>query len=158
MTAAQRSMRDQQSERRWFVHIGLIASFGIALAVIVARMGTTVHVLAGLCWAGLVGVHLAQRRRTVTALAPDLVRPVRWRSRRGRLALSATVLAFLAVNVVASGIVVWITGRTVMLPVHEVGIPLPDLNWHSSTSLLLVIYLIVHVVRRAARLRSSHIR
>jgi hypothetical protein len=83
---------------------------------------------------------------------------VAWRTRRGRLALSDAILGFLAVNAVVSGVVVWITGRSVMVPLQRIGIPIPPLNWHTSTSLLLVIYLVIHVIRRAARLRHSHIR
>jgi heme exporter protein D len=147
--------------RRWRVHLGLIASFGLALVASIGRSGltgVTLHVLAGLCFAGLVVVHLAQRRRTLRGLAPDLARPASWRRQRGRLALSAGVLVFLAGNVIVSGVVDWITGRAVMLPPRAIGIPLPALNWHTTTSLVLVVYLVVHVVRRRARLRHSQIR
>jgi hypothetical protein len=154
VAAVEERANDPYSVRRWRVHLGLIVSFGLALLVITARMGLLPHIVAGLCFAGLVGVHLAQRRRTVTTLVPDLARPVRWRTRRGRLALSDAVLAFLAVNVVVSGVVDWITGRTVMVPIG----PLPPLNWHTSTSLFLVAYLIVHIGRRLGRLRHSRIR
>jgi hypothetical protein len=57
-----------------------------------------------------------------------------------------------------SGVVDWITGRSVMLPLATIGLPLPSLNWHTTTSLILVIYLVVHVLRRRARLRHSQIR
>jgi hypothetical protein len=147
--------------RRWLVHLGLIASFGLALVASIGRSGLTgltLHVVAGLCFAGLVVVHLAQRRRTLRGLAPDLTRPARWRRQRGRLALSAGVLVFLAGNVIVSGVVDWSAGRSVMLPVRAIGIPLPALNWHTTTSLILVVYLVVHVVRRRARLRHSQIR
>ena len=154
MAAVEDRTNDPYSVRRWRVHLGLIVSFGLALFVITARMGLLLHIVAGLCFAGLVGVHLAQRRRTLATLVPDLARPVRWRTRRGRLALSDAVLAFLAANAVISGVVDWITGHSVMVPVW----PLPPLTWHTSTSLLLVVYLIVHIGRRLARLRHSHIR
>ena len=65
---------------------------------------------------------------------------------------------FLAGNVIVSGVVDWITGNSVMLPLRSIGIPLPALNWHTTTSLVLVVYLVVHVVRRRARLRHSQIR
>jgi heme exporter protein D len=147
--------------RRWLVHLGLIVSFGLALVASIGRSGLTgltLHVGAGLCFAGLVVVHLAQRRRTLRGLAPDLARPTSWRRQRGRVALSAGILVFLAGNVVVSGLVDWITGRSAMLSLRAIGIPLPALNWHTTTSLVLVIYLIVHVVRRRARLRHSQIR
>jgi hypothetical protein len=149
---------DPYSERRWWVHLGLIVTFGLALLLFVARMGLTLHIIAGLCFGGLVVVHLAQRRRTLRTLASDLVRPVRWLTRRGRLAFSALVLIFLAANVIASGIVDWLKGHSVMLEVRTVGIPLPAFNWHTTTSLLLIVYVVVHVLRRLARLRHSRIR
>src|SRR4051794_5229366 len=98
---------DAHALRRWRGHLGLILSVGLALLVITAGMGLTLHIVAGLCFAGLVGVHLAQRRRTVRTLAPDAIRPAKWRARRGRLALSDLVLAFLAANAVVSGVVDW---------------------------------------------------
>jgi len=161
MTVTTDERQARHELRRWLVHLGLIVSFGLALAASIGRSGATgltLHVVAGLCFAGLVAFHLAQRRRTLRGLAPDLTRPVRWRRQRGRLALSAAVLVFLAGNVIVSGVADWITGRSVMVPVRSIGIPLPALNWHTTTSLILVIYLVVHVVRRAARLRHSQIR
>jgi hypothetical protein len=150
---------DRHGVRRWRVHLALIASLGLALLAVAMRTGLSVHIVAGLCFAGLVGAHLAQRRRTVRTLVPDLTRPARWRTLRGRLALSDAVLVFLAANVVVSGVVDWITGRSLMVPVHALtGLPLPSLNWHTTTSLVLVVYLVVHVVRRRARLRHSQIR
>ncbi len=145
---------DPYSTRRWWVHLGLLVSCGAALLIVLARTGTGVHILAGLCFAGLVGAHLTQRRRTVRTLAGDIVSPSRWRTRHGRLALSGAVLAFLALNVVVSGIVDWASARPVM-----VGLPgMAALNWHTTTGLLLAVYLVVHVVRRRARLRHSRIR
>lgn len=159
MAATEDRRSDPYGARRWQVHLGLIAAFGLALLVLVTRTGLILHILAGLCFAGLVGAHLAQRSRTVRTLAPYLTRPASWRTRRGRIALSDGVLAFLAANVVVSGIADWVVRRSVMLPVRALtGIPLPPLNWHTTTSLLLVVYLMVHVARRRARLRHSHIR
>jgi hypothetical protein len=137
--------------RRWWVHIGRIASFGVAALVVVARQGIGVHVLAGVCFAVLVGAHLVQRRRTVRALAtslPNLTAP------RGRLALSDAVLLFLAANAIVSGLVDWMSPAPVM-----VGLPgIPPLNWHTTTSLLLLVYVVMHVIRRRSRLRHSQIR
>jgi hypothetical protein len=158
VTAIDERKNDPYSERRWRVHLGLLVSFGLALWLFVGRTGLTLHIVAGLCFAGLVGVHLAQRVRTLRTLATDLMRPVRWLTRRGRLALSDLVLVFLAANVVVSGVVDWSQGHSVMLQLRTVGIPLPGLNWHTTTSLLLLIYVVVHVIRRFARLRHSRIR
>jgi hypothetical protein len=159
MTVTDNKTSDRYGARRWWVHLGLIGSAGLALLVLLQRPGLTVHVLAGSCFAVLAGVHLAQRRRTLLTLGGNLVRPARWPTRRGRLSLSAAVLIFLAANVIVSGVVDWLTHRTVMVSVRPLtGIPLPPLNWHTSTSLILVVYLVVHVVRRWARLRHSRIR
>jgi hypothetical protein len=149
---------DPYSVRRWRVHLGLIVSFALALWLFVGRTGLTLHIVAGLCFAGLVSVHLVQRRRTLRRLAADLMRPVRWWTRRGRLALSDGVLVFLAANVIASGVVDWFDGHSVMLSGRTIGIPLPPINWHTTSSLLLVVYVVVHVLRRLSRLRHSRIR
>jgi hypothetical protein len=138
--------------RRWWVHLGLIASFGLAALIVVARQSLVVHILAGVGFAALVGVHLVQRRRTVRALATSL--PALTGSPRGRLALSDAILVFLAANAIVSGLVDWISARPVM-----VGLPgMAPLNWHTTTSLLLIVYVVVHVIRRRSRLRHSHIR
>lgn len=138
--------------RRWWVHVGLIVSFGLAALVLVAGQGFGVHILAGIGFAALLAVHLVQRRRTVRALAAGL--PTLTRSPRGRLALSDAILVFLAANAIVSGVIDWATTRPVM-----VGLPgMAPLNWHTTTSLLLLVYVIVHVVRRRRRLRHSHIR
>ena len=145
---------DPLGTRRWQVHLGLIVSFAVALFFVIARMSMGVHIFAGLCFAALLGVHLAQRRRTVRTLAGSLIETPAWRTRRGRLALADGVLAFLAVNVVVSGFVDWTSSRPVMVRLPG----LAPLNWHTTTSLLLLGYLVVHVARRRSRLRHSHVR
>jgi len=145
---------DSLGARRWQVHLGLIVSFGVALLFVIVHMSVDVHVLAGACFAVLVGAHLAQRRRTVRTLAGSLVETPFWRTPRGRMALSDGVLAFLAVNVVLSGIVDWASPQPVMVPLPG----LRSLNWHTTTSVLLLAYLVVHITRRRARLRHSRIR
>ena len=136
---------DPYGTRRWWVHVGLIVSFAVSVLVILARMGVGLHILAGLGFTGLVGAHLIQRRRTLRSLAA----PPTWRTRRGRLALSDAVLVFLALNVVLSGVADWASARVIMVG---------RLNWHTTSSVLLVVYVVVHVVRRRARLRHSRIR
>lgn len=145
---------DPFGTRRWQVHLGLIVSFGVALFFVIARVGVGLHIVAGLCFAALVGVHLAQRRRAVRSLAGSLVETPFWRKPRGRMAVADSVLAFLAVNVVLSGIVDWASPRPVMVRLPG----LTPLNWHTTTSLLLLVYLVAHVARRRARLRHSRIR
>jgi hypothetical protein len=154
MAATELDPGNAYAARRWLVHLGLMTSFAVAVVVILARMGVGLHILAGLAFAGLIGTHLVQRRRTVHALTGSLTRPPTWRTRRGHLALADSLLAFLAVNVVLSGVADWASPRPVMI-----GLPgMAPLNWHTTTSLLLIVYLPVHVVRRRARLRHSRIR
>jgi hypothetical protein len=99
----------------------------------------------------LVVLHLLQRRKTVQRLASTLWRATTWVKPRGRLAWSDTVLIFLTVNVLVSGSVDLATGKKTPLPVLAI-------SWHVLSSLLLFGYLIVHVVRRRARLSHSHVR
>lgn len=138
--------------RRWWVHLGLIASLGLAVLILLAGRSIAVHIVAGVSFAALVGMHLVQRRRIVRTLAVSL--PALTASPRGRLALSDAILVFLAANAIVSGLVDWVSPRPVM-----VGLPgMAPLNWHTSTSLLLLVYVVVHVVRRRSRLRHSKIR
>jgi hypothetical protein len=146
--------RDPLGARRWQVHLGLIVSFAVALSIVVAHMGVDIHIIAGLCFAALVAVHLVQRQRMVRTLAGSLIETPFWRTPRGRMALSDCVLAFLAVNVVLSGIADWMLRQPVMLPLPGVR----SLNWHTTTSILLLAYLVVHIARRRSRFRHSHIR
>jgi hypothetical protein len=153
MAATEVGSNDTYSTRRWWVHLGLLASLAVSLLTVLARLGVDLHIIAGLCFALLVGAHLAQRRRTLHALAGNLFTPA-WRTPRGRLAVADGVLAFLAANVMLSGIADWMLRQPVM-----VGVPgVPPLNWHTTTSLLLTLYLIVHIARRRGRLRHSRVR
>jgi hypothetical protein len=154
MAATKVRPSDPYGTRRWAVHLGLLASVVVSLLVLVGRMGVSLHIVAGLCFAGLVGAHLAQRWRTLRTLSGDLVDLPRWRTSRGRLALADGVLVFLAGNVVLSGIADWLSPQPVMVGIAG----LAPLNWHTTTSLLLVVYLAVHVLRRRGRLRHSRVR
>jgi hypothetical protein len=141
---------------RWRLHVGLIASFVLALIpLLLFSVGSriTIHVAIACCFLALVPVHLAQRRRTAARLVRQLVT---WtaRSRRWhKLALSDAILAFLVVNVLASGVWDYATGRNQRIPglQHFIG-------WHPLSSALLICYLAAHVLRRRRRLRTSQIR
>jgi hypothetical protein len=140
--------------RRWLVHCGLIATVAAAIATLTLTPSLALHIAAGLVFAGLVVAHLHQRRRTTRALTAALLRLRSWLTRRGQLAMSDLFLAFLGANAVLSGIVDWLSG-------HKQPLPLPGgvfVSWHGASALLLTGYLVVHVVRRRARLRSSRIR
>jgi hypothetical protein len=82
-----------------------------------------------------------------------------WRLRRRvvrelRLLASDAILAFVTVNVVISGILDWNRGAPQLLPV----LPRPFDRWHLLSSVVLVVYLVIHVSRRWRRLRRSTIR
>jgi hypothetical protein len=154
MAATEVGPSDPHGTRRWSVHLGLMTSFIVSALVVLVRTGVGLHILAGLCFAGLVGAHLAQRRRTLRALAGGLVQARTWRTHRGRLALADAVLTFLAANVVLTGLVDWASPQPVMVSLPGMA----PLNWHTTTSLLLVVYLLVHVVWRRSRLHHSRIR
>src|SRR5215467_4677133 len=138
-------------QRRWLVHCGLMAAVVVTFATLTITYDLPLHREAGLVFAGLVVTHLGQRKRTARILTGALVRLRSWLTRRGRLAWSDAVLAFLAVNTVVSGLVDWISGRKQSLPMPGGAF----LSWHGASALLLTVYLIVHVVRRWRRLRSS---
>jgi hypothetical protein len=148
---------DARSRSRWWVHLALIASFLVALVPLLlfnVNDRITIHVVIACFFLTLVIVHLGQRRHTVARLARQLAT---WgsRTRRRRLAISASVLVFLVLNVLASGIWDFASGRNNR-------IPLPGLRnfigWHPLSSVLLLLYLIAHVIRRRKRLRRSIIR
>ena len=147
-----------RAQARWFVHVGLIATFVGALAALVGTTGTRVHILVGLAFGGLVLVHVGQRRRTTARLLAGLAHLKVWIRPRGRLALSDLVLAFLTVNVLASGIVDWQVGYKTELPLSALGLPENLMSWHALSALTLTAYLLVHVIRRRTRLRGSSIR
>jgi hypothetical protein len=155
--AADRGAGDARSRSRWGVHLALIASFVLALVPLLlfgAGDRVTIHVVIACFFLALLIVHLGQRGRTIARLARQLAA---WgsRARRRRLAISDSVLVFLVLNVLASGIWDFASGRNNR-------IPLPGLRhfmgWHPLSSVLLLLYLIAHVMRRRARLRRSLIR
>jgi hypothetical protein len=111
------------------------------------------HADAGLAFVGLVAVHLAQRRRTVTRIAGQFARARTLIARPVRLGVSNLVLLFIALNVLVSGIVDWGRGAPTQVP-----LPNPFYRWHLDSGLALVIYLVVHVWHRRKRLRRSTIR
>lgn len=73
--------------------------------------------------------------------------------REVRLLASDATLTFVTVNVVVSGILDWGRGAPLLLP-----LPQPFDRWHLTSSVVLVVYLAVHVSRRWKRLRRSTIR
>jgi hypothetical protein len=149
--------RSARARARWLVHLCLIAVFLGTLAALVGTTGTTLHILIGLAFGGVVVVHLIQRRHTVVNLLGGLAHAKVWVRPRGRLAVSDLVLAALTLNVIVSGLVDWLKGYKTELPLSALGLPQNLMSWHALSALVLTVYLAVHVLRRRKRLRRSSI-
>ncbi len=150
--------RDHRSQARFAVHLLLLATFAASLATVTLITEGTPHLVVGLAFVALVGIHVAQRRHTVARLIGNLGRARTWFRRRGRLAWSDLVLAMLILNVLASGTYDLLSGNQVILHPREVGIPFRDMGWHVLSALVLLVYLCVHAARRWGRIRHSAIR
>jgi hypothetical protein len=136
------------------VHLGLLASVAAALGTLqLLHIRNAIHADVGLVFAGLVIVHLAQRRHRIARMLAKLGRLRPGVERELRLLASDAILTFITINVVISGILDWGRGAPLLLP-----IPPPFDRWHLTSSAVLVVYLAVHVSRRWKRLRRSTIR
>jgi TRAP-type uncharacterized transport system fused permease subunit len=154
---ADQSHASGRARSRWAVHLALLITVIVALAPLLlfgVNPRVTVHVVIACVFLGLVIVHLAQRRHTLTRLIARLAR-VGSRIKGRRLAISDAIFAFLVVNVLASGIYDLATGRNTRVPLPGIHL---FIGWHSLSSLLFLGYLIAHVIRRRKRLRRSLIR
>jgi len=156
------SNRHTGARRRWYVHLSLILGFLVAsLSPIflsrryLGHSGTTNHAIIAVVVFAIVVVHLTQRRNTIRRLLS------RFRGRRPstterlRQASSDMILWILTLNAMVSGIVDFVLGHVVHLPIPG---PFILQKWHAISALVLVGYVITHVVRRRRRLRTSHIR
>ena len=146
-----------RARSRWAVHLALLITIIVALVPLLlfgVSPRVTVHIVIACVFLGLVVVHLAQRRRTLTKLIAQLGRAGS-RMRGRRLAVSDAIFAFLAANVLASGIYDLTTGRNTRIPLPGLRL---FIGWHSLSSLVFLGYLITHVIRRRKRLRRSRIR
>jgi hypothetical protein len=145
---------EQLSHQRWIVHLWLIIAFLLSLFTFVLNTSIFVHILFGLIFAGLVFVHLRHRRRMVSILLGDVRRLRRWITPRGRMAWADVVLLFVTINVVVSGFFDYFEHRPMMI---RTGFA-PPLRWHVLSSLVLLVLLSVHTIRRWRRLRTSQVR
>lgn len=153
--------RDSIARSRWAVHLALIITFVAAVvsAIFLSKKylghsGTTNHAIIGLIVLAFVLVHLVQRRHTVWRLISRFwVR--RTPETRKRMAVSDLILWLLIVNATASGVADFLVGHTIFL-----SLPGPGFfhKWHAMSALVLLVYVIVHVIRRRSRLRTSHVR
>jgi hypothetical protein len=136
------------------VHLGLLGFLAAALGTLqLLHVRNAIHADVGLAFAGLVVVHLAQRRHRIARMLARLTRLRPRVERELRLLASDAILTFVTINVVVSGILDWGRGAPPLLP-----LPQPFDRWHLTSSAVLVVYLIVHVSRRWRRLRRSTIR
>ena len=150
-----RSRAGWRTRSRWLVHLGLLAFAAAALGTLqLLHIRNAIHADVGLAFAGLVIVHMAQRRHRIAGMFARLWGFRRRVLRELRLLASDAILAFVTVNVVVSGILDWNRGAPLLLPV----LPRPLDRWHLLASVVLVVYLGFHVSRRWRRLRRSTIR
>jgi len=156
------SSGDTIARNRGLIHLALILGFLAAVLspIFLSRKyfghsGTTDHSIIGLLVLALVIVHLTQRRHTVRRLISRLFGRQSGAGHRPRQAVSDTILWILTLNAMVSGVADFIVGHTIFLP-----IPGPNIlqKWHAISVLALLVYVIVHVVQRRGRLRTSHIR
>lgn len=146
--------------RRWYVHLALLVTLaGSLVTLIYLSHSITIHVIFGVAFMVLVLFHLYQRRRTVASLAKQFVGTSRRAKGPSRLAISDTILELLVANVLASGVVDAVNHQATELNfLSSIGFPPGLMQWHKLASLVLVVYIIVHVSRRWRRLRRSHVR
>lgn len=139
---------------RLVVHLGLLASAAGSLVTLeFLHIRIAIHTVVGLAFIGFVALHLVQRRRTLWHWARQLLRSRPRSSRRSPRLVSDLILAVIALNVLASGYVDWNRGRPT-----EISLPPPFTpfgRWHALSSIVLVVYLLMHVTRRRSRLRRS---
>ncbi len=128
---------------RWLVHIGLIGS---AIVSLVLEPILVLHVIFGVLFVFLVACHLAQRRRISKRLAVRLLKVRGLLLPGSRLALADGFLFIVTSAMLISGF--W----DLWAPHHT------KIRWHAITGVVMTVFLIVHTVRRRARLRISNIR
>jgi hypothetical protein len=139
---------------RWAVHLGLLCSVAAALGTLqLLHVRNAIHSDVGLVFVGLVVLHLLQRRRTLARLAAQFVRARTNIKPRFRVAVSDLLLIVITLNVFVSGLLDWSRGAPTQLP-----LPMPFDRWHLDSTLVLVVYLAVHVWHRRKRLWRSTIR
>jgi hypothetical protein len=156
-TVADRSRVSARARSRWTVHLALLITITVALVPLLmfgVSPRVTVHIVIACLFLGLVIVHLAQRRHMLSKLIAQFGRAGS-RMKGRRLAVSDAIFAFLAANVLASGIYDLVTGQNTRIPLPGIHL---FIGWHSLSSVIFLGYLIAHVIRRRRRLRHSRIR
>jgi hypothetical protein len=124
---------------RFAVHLWLLATFAASLATVTLITEGWPHLVVGLAFVALAGVHVAQRRHAVARLFGNLGRARTWIRRRGQLAWSDMGLVLLTLNVLVSGTYDLVSGNQVILHQRDVGIPCRDIGWHVASALVLLV-------------------
>lgn len=156
-TLVDHSRASARARSRWTVHLALLITITVALVPLLlfgVSPRVTVHIVIACVFFGLVIVHLAQRRHMLSRLIAQLGRAGS-RMKGRRLAVSDAIFAFLAANVLASGIYDLATGQNTRVPLPGIHL---FIGWHTLSSAIFLGYLITHVIRRRRRLRRSRIR
>ena len=126
-----------------------------ALATIAfLRFRIAIHADVGPVFMSFAVIHLVRRRKTIRRMVSQLARPRWFVDVKERLAGSDTLLASLALIVLVSGILDWNQGQPTRFPL----LPGSFGRWHALSSVILVVYLTVHLWHRWKRLRHSRIR
>jgi hypothetical protein len=129
---------------RWLVHLGLIGTAVVSL--VFEPLVLAIHIVVGLAFAVLAGMHLAQRRRVSARLLHRLTRMRIPAGPAGRLAMADLLLTVVTAGMLVSGFWDWLAGHPTRI------------RWHAITGVVLAILLLVHTVRRRRRLRRSTVR
>jgi hypothetical protein len=129
---------------RWLVHLGMIGTAVVSLAF--EPLALAIHIVVGLAFAVLAGMHLAQRRRVSARLLHRLARIRIPAGPAGRLAMADLLLTVVTAGMLVSGFWDWLAGHPTRI------------RWHAITGVVLAILLLVHTVRRRRRLRRSTVR
>jgi len=138
-----RSAAAGKGDYRWWVHLGLIVSAALSL---VFEPVLAIHIGLGLLFAALVAVHLGQRRRVSANLVARLLPSPSLSGRADRMAVADLLLFTVAVGMLGSGLWDWIGGHPTRV------------RWHAITGVVLAGLLVIHSVRRRARLVRSQVR
>jgi hypothetical protein len=129
---------------RWLVHLRLIGTAVVSL--VFEPLVLAIHIVVGLAFAVLAGMHLAQRRRVSARLLHRLTRMRIPAGPAGRLAMADLLLTVVTAGMLVSGFWDWLAGHP------------GRIRWHAITGVVLAILLLVHTVRRRRRLRRSTVR
>jgi hypothetical protein len=131
---------------------------GSLVSLIYLSHSITIHVIFGLFFMLMMTLHLAQRRRTIKTILKRLLQAQTRAPAASRLAISDIILELLVLNVLVSGVADALSHHATQFPLATaLHLPAGLAQWHKLAAIILVVYAIVHIIRRRKRLRRSHI-